>query len=754
MVMSMSEGKAQVKKFKFPDNSERTKTNLAAFYLDSAQLLMNTAPLRAIDNINKAIELSIGNNDKTKEALAYWIFGNIEQNLEQHDLAVENYKKCINTLASGDDDVKSFSMNRVAKYSASPNQQLFNAYRSMSVSLLQLNKLTEANAAIVNCFQDQFESIDNADRLDAQRIHANILLKLGKSNESLDILNSTLVEERKQASSIGEAKTLMAIAALYQQIKKETKAIDYYEQAKVAAERSKNKDLLISINNALADIFRQQKNTSKELEIRNNTIAISSNSISKNKEINSNLFKVPAQEEVVLRESQTQDGFLSTSPNNSNSINNIGYSNSIPGIYTPQKNTVKEPGIGYNTAPINSTNSIDKNTGNTAYDLGNNVLDKEELSKQELAMNSATSKKEATYKLENITQQPLFNKSNDLEYTANTYKLQAEAFLKQGDNQQALAALKTFIEIQDSIKLIRKKELDQAIKISNALGKNRQRVDLLEKERDLSDRSIEVLKHDKELKEGELYTRNIIIGTLLFLIIFMLAGSYSIFKSFREKRTANQLLAIKSLRGQMNPHFIFNALNSVNQYISQNDERAANKYLSDFSKLMRAVMETSKHDLISLSEELDILKLYLQLEHSRFKDKFDYTFSIDTIIDASEFDLPPMIIQPFIENAVWHGLRYVDEKGLLLIDIKKTNEDLLITVSDNGIGRNKSMELKTKNQKLQHSTGMQNIESRIAIMNELFKTKINVTISDAYSSETNKGTRVEIFIPKKLNNHA
>jgi hypothetical protein len=353
-----------------------------------------------------------------------------------------------------------------------------------------------------------------------------------------------------------------------------------------------------------------------------------------------------------------------------------------------------------------------------------------------------------------ILADPLFEKSNDLEYTANTYKLLAEQYLKEGNTVKALAYLQTFAKIQDSIKLIRKRELDQALKISNALGKNQQRIDLLEKERNLSDRSIEVLKQDRELKENELYIRNIIIGTLLFLIVFLLGSAYFVFKSIRAKRRANQLLAIKSLRGQMNPHFIFNALNSVNHYISQNDELAANKYLSDFSKLMRAVMETSKHDLISLAEELDILTIYLQLEHSRFKDKFDYTFQIDEAVDASEFELPPMIIQPFIENAVWHGLRYTQEKCLLSIRIRQKKEDLIITVSDNGIGRKKSLELKTKNQKLQNSTCMKNIENRIVIMNELYRTNIRVEITDAYPDAENSGTQVNICIPKNIKKHA
>jgi hypothetical protein len=692
------------KKFRSLDNSRQKNTKLVSFYLDSARLLTNQSPLQAIDNLNKAIELSIGNNDKANEALAYWIFGNIEQNLDQHDLAIENYKKCINALSSGNNREIAFSMDRISKYATIPDQQLFNAYRSMSVSLLELNKLTEANTTISRCFEDQFDGIAASDRLDAKRIQANILLKQGKSNESLDILTSTLEEEKAQPYSSGETKTLMAIAALYQQTKRESKAIDYYMQAKAGAEKIKNSELLISINNSLAEIFRQQKNTLKELEVRNNTIEINSNNMKASQDMSNTLSKnsLPVQINGTSKKSEIKKD-----------DNSIGAFNDKTGL------SEREP------LPANADKDL---KGTTSYWDGS--------------------------KSDENLQKPLLSKSNDLEYTANTYKLQAEAYLKQGDNQHALAALQTFIEIQDSIKLIRKKELDQAIKVSNALGKNQQRVDLLEKERNLSDRSIEVLKQDKELKEGELYTRNIIIGTLLFFIVFMLAGSYSIFKSFREKRKANQLLAVKSLRGQMNPHFIFNALNSVNQYISQNDERAANKYLSDFSKLMRAVMETSKHDLIALSEELDILKLYLQLEHSRFKDKFDYTFNMDETIDASEFSLPPMIIQPFIENAVWHGLRYVDEKGALTIDIKKVQENLLIAVSDNGIGRGKSLELKTKNQKLQHSTGMQNIESRITIMNDLFKTNIKVTIDDAHPGAKNAGTRVEIFIPKKINDHA
>ena len=119
------------------------------------------------------------------------------------------------------------------------------------------------------------------------------------------------------------------------------------------------------------------------------------------------------------------------------------------------------------------------------------------------------------------------------------------------------------------------------------------------------------------------------------------------------------MLELKSLRAQMNPHFIFNSLNSVNSFISKNDDRSANKYLSQFSRLMRMVLENSKHDFVSLDSEIEILKLYLELEHLRFQDKFDYDFTIGGGVKKDEIEIPPMLIQPFIENSVWHGLRYL-----------------------------------------------------------------------------------------------
>ena len=197
----------------------------------------------------------------------------------------------------------------------------------------------------------------------------------------------------------------------------------------------------------------------------------------------------------------------------------------------------------------------------------------------------------------------------------------------------------------------------------------------------------------------------------------------------------------------MNPHFIFNALNSVNNFIAKSDERSANRYLSDFSTLMRAVLENSDEDFIPLSKELELLELYTKLEHSRFSDKFDYAIIVDEDIDIDAFQIPPMLLQPYIENAIWHGLRYREDKGFLKIELKQKDKFALeISITDNGIGRKNSAALKTQNQKKQKSKGMGNIKKRIEILNDMYKDKVDVFISDLETNGT--GTKVLFTIKK------
>jgi len=262
----------------------------------------------------------------------------------------------------------------------------------------------------------------------------------------------------------------------------------------------------------------------------------------------------------------------------------------------------------------------------------------------------------------------------------------------------------------------------------------------------LSENKLLLASKDNELQNERNKQQNIVIYALLAGLLLLLLLAFYMYRNIRQQRVNNNLLALKSLRSQMNPHFIFNALNSVNSFIASNDERTANRYLTDFSKLMRSVLENSEEDFISLAKEIELLELYTKLEHFRFQDKFEYNISIDDTIVIDDFVIPPMLLQPYIENAVWHGLRYKEEKGLLQINLKAlTNNELQIIIEDNGVGRTKSKALKTDHQKKQNSKGMGNIKKRVAILNEMYADKVDVYIEDIVDDG---GTKVVLTLKK------
>ncbi len=323
----------------------------------------------------------------------------------------------------------------------------------------------------------------------------------------------------------------------------------------------------------------------------------------------------------------------------------------------------------------------------------------------------------------------------------------SEVFEFKGDFAKAYNTYQNYVALVDTLYIRKEQEIARAARLNREIATKQNRISSLEQERELSQS-----KYSLALTEQQLFEENnkrqkwIIYSLLLGMLLFALAAFFY-YRSNRQQKLANNLLALKSLRSQMNPHFIFNALNSVNNYIAKSDERNANRFLSDFSVLMRTVLENSEEDFIPLAKELELLELYVKLEHSRFPDKFDYEVNIEKDIDINSFDIPPMLLQPYIENAIWHGLRYKEEKGFLKINVAQlTNELLQIEILDNGIGRKKSAALKTENQKKQKSKGMGNIKKRIAILNDMYKNKVAVSISDLQEDKT--GTKVILKLKK------
>ncbi len=206
---------------------------------------------------------------------------------------------------------------------------------------------------------------------------------------------------------------------------------------------------------------------------------------------------------------------------------------------------------------------------------------------------------------------------------------------------------------------------------------------------------------------------------------------------------------LAALRAQMNPHFVFNCLNSINTFILLNDPKNASGYLQKFSRLIRKVLDASRSEYSSLRDELDTLRYYIELEQMRYGGRFNFIINVPETLNPDAFELPPMLVQPYVENAIWHGLMNREaEGGLLLLDVFEQNNSLVIKVEDNGVGRKKAAELKSRSAVAHKSHGMQVTDERIRIINELYHTSATVTIEDLFDEKgEGKGTRVILTIP-------
>jgi tetratricopeptide (TPR) repeat protein len=206
-------------------------------------------------------------------------------------------------------------------------------------------------------------------------------------------------------------------------------------------------------------------------------------------------------------------------------------------------------------------------------------------------------------------------------------------------------------------------------------------------------------------------------------------------------------LEMQALRAQMNPHFIFNSLGSINHFILKNDGRTASSYLTRFSRLIRMVLINSQKPLITLSDELEMLRIYLDMERLRFKNSFDYVISFINEIDAESVSVPPLILQPFCENAIWHGLMHKEGHGNLTIDLSMSNTILECVISDNGIGRTNAAKLKTRSDEKEKSMGLHITTQRLALLNQNKNVHTVYTIDDILDEHKNvTGTKVILKI--------
>lgn len=240
------------------------------------------------------------------------------------------------------------------------------------------------------------------------------------------------------------------------------------------------------------------------------------------------------------------------------------------------------------------------------------------------------------------------------------------------------------------------------------------------------------------------------LGTLIEIFFFSIAigsRSYHIQKEQNSLFKAIKESELRTLRSQINPHFVFNSLNSIKSYILTHRSIEAAEYLTDFSVLMRSILQHSKQQLISLTDELETAVLYIKLEKLRFEDNFEFIYELDEKIDTDEIVAPPMLLQPYIENAIKHGLMNKHDKRILVLRVKQLSNVIEIIIEDNGIGREQASLLR-KNIPKYKSMGMDINDERIKLLSQANDLHIQIMIEDKKSGNGKAlGTKVTIHIP-------
>jgi len=270
-----------------------------------------------------------------------------------------------------------------------------------------------------------------------------------------------------------------------------------------------------------------------------------------------------------------------------------------------------------------------------------------------------------------------------------------------------------------------------------------------EYETERAQNQVSMLEQENEVKDLKVQQSRIIIyGMVGFVVIIILMGLILIRQNKLRSEHKLAMLNNRFLRSQMNPHFIFNSLSNILNLMTKNETTTASHFLSKFAGLLRNILENTREDWIPIEKEITTLENYLEMQTLRFPGKFEFTIDLDDNIDPENMNIPPMISQPFVENSIEHGIRHKEGMGHLDIRFSLKDNLIMCEVMDNGVGRDKAMEIELQKVKKHKSLATSITQERLAIMNRKLKKKIELNISDI-RSKTNEilGTRVEIGIP-------
>lgn len=328
------------------------------------------------------------------------------------------------------------------------------------------------------------------------------------------------------------------------------------------------------------------------------------------------------------------------------------------------------------------------------------------------------------------TAERLAKQMNNIPALLNTYERYIELFHQQKNYQEESIFLRKKLNLSDSVATRR---------YGTELAKAKIKFETHEKERENTLLSSQSKIQQLELKE----TRNkmVVISITSLLVLIGLIGLLSYTRLKNRERTLQ--LEQNVLRSQMNPHFIFNALIAIQSFIYKNESTVAGKYLSDFAKLMRSILEDSKEEFISLSNEINTLTYYLELQRLRFDNRFEYQIEVDPALESDLIFLPPMLTQPFIENSIEHGFRDLERKGFISLKISAQNNCLEINLKDNGIGL-----YKLGKQETHTSMAIRIANERLALLQRKHKGTYHLEITEIKTTTQQvQGVSVKFNLP-------
>lgn len=549
------------------------------------------------------------------------------------------------------------------------------------------------------------------------------LINVGNYASANAKANEALALSEKIKSTKGAALSLNTIGIIYWYQGDYPEALEYeYKVLKISEANGDKRRLAGSLNN-IGNIYHEQGDLTKALEdqykalklyeelnakadianLLNNIAVIYRKQNNYNDALNNHYKALKIREE------------LGAMSDIASSLNNIGV------LYYEQNNYAQAL-ENYNRAlKIFEEIHDKKNSSNLYINIGNTFFKQKKYSEALNFQNKSLSiAKEIGY----------------LEGIKESERSLSEIYQQLNENTQALGHYKNYVAVRDTIFNSTK---------SRQIAEMRTKYEVNQKEKEIA-----LLTNEKKLKEIELYS---VIGGLLLiaLIVFVLYNRYHVKqKLVAEKQkllVEKQLIEIeqRALLLQMNPHFIFNSLSSIGGLIYENKPQVAVKYLTMFSRLMRLILEYSLESAIPLSKEIELLKCYVELEQFRFEDKFEFKLIVDPQTPL-ETNIPPMLIQPHVENAILHGLTSKEGKGNLEIKIKYEESKIVFEIKDDGIGREQSKLLASKSN---HKSMATNItQKRLELINKEGEAPINLDIFDLIDDHKQAtGTLVIITIP-------